>query len=289
MDVVFGITGQTGSATANALLETGHPVRALVRDPGKAAAWAARGVELVQGDLHDADAVAAVLQGARGAYVLVPPQWGVPDLFAANEPVVDALVRGVEAADVPRVVLLSSIGAEQPAGTGPIRTLRPLEAAWRDRPGVTFLRAAYFQENLGGSLEPARADGVLPVFVDPEVPIEMVATADIGREAARLLSETSAARIVQLAGPEPVRFEAVAGVLSEQLGRAVATHRLPPEAITPILEEQGAGHYAVLYAEMNAALDEGRLAFSAELPLVRGNTTVAATLGSLVQGARAAG
>jgi uncharacterized protein YbjT (DUF2867 family) len=54
MFLVTGITGHVGGATAQNLLAKGHKVRALVRDPEKAANWASQGVELVQGDVNDA-------------------------------------------------------------------------------------------------------------------------------------------------------------------------------------------------------------------------------------------
>ena len=49
---VLGATGQQGGAVVDALLAAGRPVRAVVRTPGspKAAALAARGVEVVAGD-----------------------------------------------------------------------------------------------------------------------------------------------------------------------------------------------------------------------------------------------
>lgn len=59
---IIGITGQVGGALARTLLAQGKAVRALVRDTAKAAAWRARGVELVAADLHAADALAAAFR-----------------------------------------------------------------------------------------------------------------------------------------------------------------------------------------------------------------------------------
>ncbi len=73
MFLVTGITGNVGGAAARGLLAQGKQVRALVRDPHKATAWADQGVELVQGDWNDAASIAAALQGVEGAYVMMPP------------------------------------------------------------------------------------------------------------------------------------------------------------------------------------------------------------------------
>ena len=57
MILLTGITGNIGGATARALLEKGVKFRALVRDAAKAQSWADQGVQIVTGDLADAEAV----------------------------------------------------------------------------------------------------------------------------------------------------------------------------------------------------------------------------------------
>jgi uncharacterized protein YbjT (DUF2867 family) len=61
MYVIAGITGNTGAAAAEALLARGKSVRAIVRDESRAAAWAARDVELQRADLADAESLAQAL------------------------------------------------------------------------------------------------------------------------------------------------------------------------------------------------------------------------------------
>ncbi|MFI6520496.1 nitroreductase/quinone reductase family protein [Spirillospora sp. NPDC050679] len=68
-----GASGFVGSYTVRALLAAGHTPRALVRDPGKAAkalaavGVAAEKVELVPGDMLDADSVRAAMDGCDAA------------------------------------------------------------------------------------------------------------------------------------------------------------------------------------------------------------------------------
>ena len=68
-----GITGHVGGAAARHLLEEGHAVRTLARDPQKAAAWAQQGVDVRQGDFNDPASVAAALEGVAGAFLMIPP------------------------------------------------------------------------------------------------------------------------------------------------------------------------------------------------------------------------
>jgi dihydroflavonol-4-reductase len=64
---VTGATGQTGSNVCEQLVERGDHVRALVRNPDEATALAGIGVDLVKGDISDADDVLRAATGAEAA------------------------------------------------------------------------------------------------------------------------------------------------------------------------------------------------------------------------------
>jgi dihydroflavonol-4-reductase len=64
---VTGGTGQTGANVCQQLIERGDEVVALVRNPEEAAALAAIGVELRQGDITQANDVIAAAKGCDGA------------------------------------------------------------------------------------------------------------------------------------------------------------------------------------------------------------------------------
>ncbi|WP_319436905.1 NAD-dependent epimerase/dehydratase family protein [Mycobacterium sp. RTGN5] len=64
---VTGGTGQTGGNVCEQLIERGDHVRALVRNPDEAHALADLGVELIKGDISDADDVLRAATGAEAA------------------------------------------------------------------------------------------------------------------------------------------------------------------------------------------------------------------------------
>ena len=93
---------------------------------------AARGAEIVQADLTDADALTRVLTGVRGAYVVSPQQYGRADLFELADRIAQTVARAAVAARVPKLVALSSVGADLASGSGWIRMNRMLEQRLSD-------------------------------------------------------------------------------------------------------------------------------------------------------------
>lgn len=258
--VIAGVSGNTGSVTAKALLDAGAKVRVVVRDAKKGEAWAARGADVAVADLGDATALAAALRGAKGAYLLVPPNMAAPDFRAYQKATGEALVAAVKQSGVPHVVLLSSVGAQHPSGTGPIAGLHPIEQALRAQSttAVSVLRAGYFMENLLGSFG-LLDQGLLPSFLPADLPLPLIASKDIGAVAAELLTHppASGTRVIELGGPARSTAE-VAQVLSGLLGRTVTVHVAPVEVMADTLAGYGMPRqFAELYAEMTGAILRG--------------------------------
>ena len=79
--LVTGATGFSGSHLTRFLREKGDDVRVLVRPESRAAAAGLSGVEVVEGDVRDADAVDAAVRGVHRVYHLAAlfRQAGFPD------------------------------------------------------------------------------------------------------------------------------------------------------------------------------------------------------------------
>jgi len=189
MFLVMGITGKVGGATARHLLAHGKKVRALVRDRAKAASWAHQGVELVDGDWNDAAAIQRALNGVDGAFLMLPAVWAPSPDFKEAKSVIANYVEALTKAPPPRVVALSSMGADRTSGLGMITALSLLEQGFRDLTlPIAFVRAGGFFENFLYGLHVAQG-GTLPVYYDPtNRKSTMVATNDIGAEVATLLT-----------------------------------------------------------------------------------------------------
>jgi len=189
MFLVTGITGKVGGATAEHLLAHGKKVRALVRNREKAAHWANQGVELVDGDWNDSAAIEHALKGVEGAFVMLPAVWAPSPDFKEARGVIANYVEALTRASPPRVVALSSMGANRTSGLGMITALSLLEQGFRDlRLPIAYVRAGGFFENFLYGLHVAQG-GTLPVYYNPtDRKSTMVATNDIGAEVAALLT-----------------------------------------------------------------------------------------------------
>ena len=147
MFLVMGITGKVGGATATHLLAQGKKVRALVRDRAKAASWTDQGVELVDGDWDDAAAIVRALEGVDGAFVMLPAVWAPSSDFKEAKGVIANYVEALTKAPAPRVVALSSMGANRTSGLGMITALSLLEQGFRDLTlPIAYVRAGGFSK-----------------------------------------------------------------------------------------------------------------------------------------------
>jgi dihydroflavonol-4-reductase len=83
--LVTGATGKVGHAIASALLDRGDQVRALVRDPKRAASVLPAGIEPIQGDVTDVGSLAAAVEGCE----LVFNSMGMPEQWVKDEAIFD--------------------------------------------------------------------------------------------------------------------------------------------------------------------------------------------------------
>jgi len=241
MFAITGITGNVGGELALNLLAAKQPVRAVVRDMGKGAAWAARGCDLVRAEIGDAAALAAAFQGVEGVFVLVPPNFDPEPGFPEAHATAGTLRVALEQARPGRVVYLSTIGA-QAIQTNLLSQHTIIERTLGELPiPIAFLRPGWFMENSSWDVAPAREQGVIPSFLQPlDKPVPMAATADIGRVAAELLQETwKGHRVVELEGPQRVTPNEIAATFADLLGIPVRMDAVPRDTWEPMFKSQG--------------------------------------------------
>ncbi|HEU4577089.1 MAG TPA: NmrA family NAD(P)-binding protein [Polyangiaceae bacterium] len=284
MYVITGATGHTGSVAAEALLRAGKRVRALVRDAAKAERLKALGAEVFVADLADQAALARAVRGAEGVFLISPPDLSAKDFIAERKRLTQAQVDTLAAERVPHVVLLSSIGAQLSAGTGPILSTHHAEQQLRAAGlPATFVRAAYFVENWAGVLQAVKSDGVLPTFIAANQRLPMVSTVDIGETVVQaLLDGPRGVRVIELSGPSEATPNEVAATFSRILGKPVKVVEVPLAAVVSTFTSFGmSSNQAELLREMYEALAQGKLEPEVG-EHVRGTTPLETTLRKLL-------
>ncbi len=284
MYVVTGITGRVGGITGRTLLDAGLPVRAVVRDATKGAAWKERGCQVALADMNDAPALADALTRVNGVFVLIPPIFDPTPGFPEVRAIIAAVTTAIETAKPPKVVCLSTIGA-QAMQPNLLNQLGLVEKALGALPTpVCFLRAAWFMENAAWDVAPARDLGVVPSFLQPlDKPVPMVATADIGHLAAALLQETwTGRRIVELEGPRRITPNQIAATLTKILGHPVRMEAVPRDTWEGLFASQGMKN-PTPRAQMLDGFNEGWIEFeNGKQGSLKGQTETETVLRQLV-------
>lgn len=267
MYAIIGASGNTGSAVARTLLDLGKPVRAVVRRPEASAYFRNKGADVAVADLADAKALTAALTGVDGVYVMTPPLLEEQDPDGTKRAFINAIRSAAEQAGAPPLVVLSSMGAHQPSGTGPVASLHELEQSLHDYSGrLTFLRAPYFLDNWIEAVEPATEEGVFPSLLAPGIRIDMVSTREIGRTAAQLLQDTDVRhRVVELRSAIPYSAQDVALELAQLLEKNLEVVYPQRSEWHDVLTHAGLSPTgARQMAELMDSINAGRIGFSGE-------------------------
>jgi nucleoside-diphosphate-sugar epimerase len=127
--LVTGATGFTGGHLCQRLAVTGNRVRALVRDPARAGNLCGWGVEIVSGDLRDADALRRAVRGVDTVYhvaaVYREAKLSRREMWAINVQGTKNLLDAAMEAGVQRFVHCSTIGVHGGIKNGPANEETP--------------------------------------------------------------------------------------------------------------------------------------------------------------------
>jgi uncharacterized protein YbjT (DUF2867 family) len=218
MYTILGAAGNIGSVITKKLLEKGEKVRVVGRNAASLQQFVLKGAEAFVGDIKDTEALTTALTGARGAFLMLPPGMTSPDYRVDQEVESSAISAAAKNSGLQYAVHLSSIGAQAPAGTGPILGLHDSERKLNavERLNVLHLRPAYFMENHLSAIQMIQMMGIYGGALKPDLEIPMIATRDIGAYAAeRLLKlDFSGKQTQELLGERDLSMTEVTAVMS---------------------------------------------------------------------------
>lgn len=183
MDIlVTGATGYIGGRLVPLLLERGHRVRVLARDPSRAAArpWSGE-VELAAGDVLDADSLGRALEGIELTYYLVHAMTGGGDFAERDREAAETFASAVP--EGARVVYLGGLVPSGRVRSEHLRSRAEVGRILRERRPTTELRAGPVIGSGSASFEMVRyLTERLPVMTAPrwvENPVQPIGVDDV--------------------------------------------------------------------------------------------------------------
>ncbi|MGC5324645.1 SDR family oxidoreductase [Brevibacillus sp. SYSU BS000544] len=241
--LVIGATGAQGGATARQLLDRGHRVRVLVRDPVKAKHFADWGAEVYQGDLSVPSSVEDAVKGVTAVFSVPILDMTDPESEYRNAV---TLIQAAHRAGVRHFVQTSV------AGTGDHKTMTRAgtgywndyywESKWLIEEAVrnagfetyTIFKPTLYMENflppMADFMYPDLRNGEILSAINPQTRLHMIAVGDIGAFAVSAFEnpQTFAGKTIELAA-EALTVDEIAAVLSDVKGHTIKTTTLSPE------------------------------------------------------------
>ena len=279
MFTILGATGKIGGAAARELRTRGKPVRAVVRNAGKAEALRQLGCEIAVAEYHDASALSAALSGSSAVLALCPMNQRAADAMDHHGRIIDAIAAAIEQTKPGAVIAISDYGAHEELEGSITSIFRLFEQRLRTvSASTTILRSAEHMQNWSRLFSGVQKSGVLPLFHGPATRrIPMVSAPDVGRIAADLLLDAepgSPDRIVHAEGPARYSTTDLLETMSQVIDRRGAPMVVPEANWTAALTAAGLSEsYASLVAGMYAANNAGRIDVGPDSDEVRRGTT----------------
>ncbi len=214
--LLLGSTGFVGRGVAHKLLDAGHQLRVLVRDPLKAAAYKVRGAQVVVGDALNPTSVTQAAQGMEHVLSLVAVRRNRPQSYlAVNIDGPKLLGEAAKAAGVKSVIFVSVIGAKLDPKYKYL-TSRWIGEQELAKTGVagTIVRFSLILGEEGGTLDFFERTAAFGPFIIIPGTGQAQFQPILREDAARIVVETIGradmlGKIIELGGPEVVAWETI--------------------------------------------------------------------------------
>ena len=234
---VSGATGYVGGRLVPALLEQGHTLLCLARNPRKLDDRLWRGdpdVEIVADDVSDIDQLAKKLVGCEAAFYLIHSMQASGDKYAEEDRnLAETFAKAAKVAGVQRIIYLGGLGEMGPNLSEHLSSRREVEQVLaQSGVPVTTFRAAIIIGSGSASFEILRyLVERLPIMVTPrwvKTECQPVAISDVLYWLVKCLEvpETKG-QTLEIGGKDVVQYRELMRIMAEELG-------LPKRIILPL-------------------------------------------------------
>lgn len=217
-----GSLGNISKPLAETLISKGHEVTVISSNPDKAEEIKKLGAIPAIGSIDDIDFLVSTFTGADAIYTMVPPSFSASNYRLYIAEAGRRFAEAIKKSGIKRVVNLSSIGADLPAGTGPIAGLHDVEHIYQDLDGVAVkhLRPAYFFINFFGNIDMIKHAHILGSNYSGDTKLVLVHPNDIAAVVAEELQQEFTGKSIRyIASNDETTAADVASVLGSAIGK----------------------------------------------------------------------
>ncbi|AFJ98091.1 SDR family oxidoreductase [Cronobacter sakazakii] len=256
MIAITGATGQLGQRVIDTLLNTvaAQEIVAIVRNPAKAAALSARGVQVRAADYNDAAALTAALAGVEKVLLISSSEVGQRATQHRN------VIEAAKTAGVKLIAYTSLLHADRsPLGLAEEHVATEKMLADAGIPYV-LLRNGWYTENYLASVPPALEHGMF-IGSAGDGKIASASRQDYAEAAAKVLTlDNQAGRVYELAGDHAWTLRDLTALLSKETGKTVAYQNLSEADFAAALTGAGLPEgFAKLLADSDIGASKGGL------------------------------
>ncbi|WP_035644511.1 NAD(P)H-binding protein [Flavobacterium sp. ASV13] len=261
---ISGSLGNIGKPLLKKLVASGHEVTVISSSSDRSEAIEALGGKPAIGSVSDAIFLEKAFTGTDAVYVMTPPNMGGSNILVNMTEAGNAFANAIKKSGVKRVVMLSSIGADLPNGTGPIAGIYNIEKIYEklENTSITFLRAGFFFTNFYNDVPMIKGAGIIGANYPGSTVVPYVHPEDIATAVTEELEKTGSGKNVRYIVSDVRTPSDVAKVLGEAIGKP----ELPwieftdEQSLNGMAQAGLPEEIAGLYTEMGTGLRSGAIA-----------------------------
>lgn len=220
--VIIGATGTVGSKVAEILINEGHLVKLITRNPEKLQLLKNRGAEIVEGDVSNVEILTESFKNAESAFLILPDNPKAENTRAYQRQITGNFIEAIERSGIKHIVNMSSLGSHMHEGNGMMAGTGEQEVRLNQLKdvNVVHIRSAYFMENFLRTIALVKGKGINGTAADGDHAIPMVATQDVAKVIASHLAKLdfTGKSVRPVMGPRDYTYREFTTVIGKGIG-----------------------------------------------------------------------
>lgn len=261
--VITGSTGHISKPVIEGLVKAGKNVSVVTHSTDRVKEIESLGAKAEVGSIQDVEFLESAFKDAEVAYTMIPAIWSSTDLRTTQNEVAANYIEAIKANNVKYVVNLSSIGAHQGQGVGPVNGLHDFEEKLNTIPdlNVKHLRPSYFFYNFLNQIDLIKHAGIMGANFGEGEKLFLIHTNDIASAALEeLLNLNFKGNSVRYILGDERSGKEIAHTLGKAIGKDLNWVLFTDEQQKQGLLQAGLPEtFAQNYTEMGMAIREGRM------------------------------